>query len=411
QALQSDMPFSRIPSADENGHGTFLAGIAAGGENQAQNFMGAAPGANLIIIRLKPAKKYLRELFVIPEGPDIYQENDIMLAVRYALERSQRLFNIPLSICIGLGNGTGSHFGTSPLSQYLNEAGRKFRTSICIAAGNEGNARHHYQGITLPRNAPDIAELRVAEGESGFTMELWGTSLTPYDITLQSPSGESARITPSRFDSAQTIRFIFTKSVIYITTFPLESQSGNQVVVFRFLLPEPGIWRFLISTNSRTELFYNMWLPVRGLIKDDTYFLRASPYETITSPGDSDAPITVTAYDYRNDSLYLESSRGFSPSQLIKPELSAPGVDIKGPLPGGRFTIRSGSSIAAAHTAGAVSLFLEWAVTQKNSPAINGLGVKNASIRSARREAAEDYPNREFGYGFLDLYNTFSSLF
>lgn len=411
RALESDSPLETVPSSDDNGHGTFLAGIAAGGERQNENFLGAAPGATLIVVRLKPAKKYLRELFVIPPDADVYQENDIMLAVRYALECALKLNNLPLSICIGLGSSSGSHFGTSPLAQYLNNVGRAFRTFVCIAAGNEGNSRHHYMGLNTPGTGADVAELRVAANEPGFTLELWGTALNPYRITLQSPSGESAEIIPSRFNSAQTVRFIFTGSVIYITAFPLEGQSGNQAVVFRFLSPEPGIWRFLVETQNITPLTYNMWLPVGNLIQEETYFLRSTPNETITGPGDSEAPLTVSAYDYRNNSLYLEASRGFTPSQLIKPELTAPGVDLIGPLPGGRFTTRSGTSLAAAHTAGAASLFMEWAVIQGNTPSINGLAVKNALIRSARRNPDLTYPNREWGYGILDLYNTFSSLF
>ena len=411
QALKAADPHQLVPSTDDNGHGTFLAGIAAGGENPAHSFSGVAPLSTLIVIRLKPAKKYLRDLFLLPPDQDVYQENDIMLAVRYAMKCSEKLHNIPVSICIGLGSNFGSHTGVSPLEQYLDSVGRTFRTCICLPAGNEGNTRGHYHGINVPGPAPDIAELRVAEKEPGFTLELWGNSLEPYFLTLQSPSGESAQVIPSRSNSTQEIRFIFTRSVIYITSIPLDRASGNQVIVFRFLTPDAGIWKFSVATDSPTEVSYHMWLPVRGLIKEETYFLRSSPYETVTAPGASQSPITVTAYDYRNMSLYLEASRGFTPLSAVKPELAAPGVELIGPLPGGRFTTRSGTSLAAAHTAGVAALIFEWAVTRQNIIGLNGIGLKNLLIRSARRTDNVSYPSREWGYGILDLYNSFATLF
>lgn len=411
RALTTDTPLELVPSRDENGHGTFLAGIAAGNEDPEADFLGVAPMASLIVIRLKPAKQYLRDLFILPPEADVYQENDIMLAVRYAMDCSRRMNNLPVSICIGLGTSSGSHTGTNPLGQYLDSVGRLFRTSVSTSAGNEGNMRHHYRGVHTPGPTPDIAELRVGAQEPGFTLELWGNSLEPYSVTLQSPSGESALVTPSRFDTAQTIRFIFSRSAIYVTSIPLEGQSGNQVLIFRFHFPDAGIWRFSVSTASSTEVSYNMWLPVQGLVREDTYFLRSTPYETITGPGDSQSPITLTAYDYRDSSLYLEASRGFTPLGAVKPDIAAPGVGILGPLPGDRFTTRSGTSIAAAHTAGAAALFFEWAVTNKNIPGLNGLGLKNILVRSARRTDSTSYPSREWGYGILDLYNAFSSLF
>ncbi|WP_320994474.1 S8 family serine peptidase, partial [Hungatella sp.] len=60
EALESDNPFAVVPSTDTNGHGTFLAGIAAGGILPNQDFTGAAPECELVIVKLKPAKQYLR---------------------------------------------------------------------------------------------------------------------------------------------------------------------------------------------------------------------------------------------------------------------------------------------------------------------------------------------------------------
>ena len=63
-ALASDSPRDIVPSTDTDGHGTFLAGIAAGGQLENGSFSGAAPGCRLGIVKLKPAKEdvYKRQL-------------------------------------------------------------------------------------------------------------------------------------------------------------------------------------------------------------------------------------------------------------------------------------------------------------------------------------------------------------
>ena len=85
RALQSENPQEIVPSADINGHGTRLASIAAGNRNLEEGVSGAAPEAELVIVKLKPAKEYLRELYLIPPEAEVFQEDDIMLGISYAI--------------------------------------------------------------------------------------------------------------------------------------------------------------------------------------------------------------------------------------------------------------------------------------------------------------------------------------
>ena len=62
QALQEEDPYNVVPTRDADGHGTFLAGIMAGGEDENNDFVGAAPQAGIAVVKLKPAKRYLRLL-------------------------------------------------------------------------------------------------------------------------------------------------------------------------------------------------------------------------------------------------------------------------------------------------------------------------------------------------------------
>ena len=78
EALQSMNPKGVVPVTDPEGHGTFMASVAAGSRIPEQGFIGAAPYCKIAMVKLKPAKPYLREFFFIPEDAEAYQENDIM---------------------------------------------------------------------------------------------------------------------------------------------------------------------------------------------------------------------------------------------------------------------------------------------------------------------------------------------
>ena len=150
-----------------------------------------------------------------------------------------------------------------------------------------------------------------------------------------------------------------------------------------------------------------MWLPVQGLISAETYFLESTPYSTVTSPGDSSRSITATAYQYRDNSLFFQAGRGFTPNDQVTPDLAAPGVDLIIPVLNGGFGVGSGSSLAAAITAGAAALVLEWAIVRGNIPFASGNSVKFYLQKGAVREEEMDYPNPGWGYGRLDLYRAF----
>lgn len=110
EALASTDPLSLVPVTDDSGHGTFLAGIAAGRTEEDTDFTGAAPSCSLGIVKLHPAKQYLRDYYQIPASATAYQSNDIMTAVTYLRFLSYR-HQMPLVICLSLGTNQGSHDG------------------------------------------------------------------------------------------------------------------------------------------------------------------------------------------------------------------------------------------------------------------------------------------------------------
>ena len=138
-------------------------------------------------------------------------------------------------------------------------------------------------------------------------------------------------------------------------------------------------------------------------------FIRSNPDTTITVPSDAEAPITVAGYNGVDGSIYFESGRGYTANNMIKPDIAAPAVDVYGPVGEGKFETRSGTSVAAAITAGAGALMLEWTGVQRNDISATTANIKNYFIRGAVRDNLREYPNREWGWGQLDLYKTFEN--
>ncbi len=409
QALASGNPLEIVPSVDTDGHGTRMAAIAAGNYFPEENFSGAAPEAMLIIVKVKPAKKYLREFYLFPAEAELFQENDIMtgmdFAVRIANDR-----RMPLSLCLGIGSSQGAHIGKNPLSLYVDYISQYSLISVSIAAGNEGAARHHYAGRLTDRENQASAELRVGNKEPGFTMEFWGEPPEIYNLSLQSPTGEILDISASLGEVTQELSFVFVETRVKVNYVSIERQTGYTLVYFQFIQPAPGIWRIFVRGRDGQNVGFHIWLPVQGLISEETYFLEPSPYNTVTAPGDSLESITVTAYQYRDNSLYVQASRGFMPDGNVVPQVAAPGVQIRVPQLNGLYGNASGTSLSAAQTAGAAALLFEWAVIRGNQPYFTGSSVKNYITRGAEREERMQYPNRDWGFGRMDLYHTFELL-
>ena len=255
------------------------------------------------------------------------------------------------------------------------------------------------------------AELRVGEQETGFSMELWANEVGVYTVGFISPTGEIAKEIPVSLRGENTLSFLLEQTQITVYTQIADVSAGSQFIFMRFERPMSGIWRILIRNSLDIRETFHLWLPVRGFISDETYFLRPDPDTTITDPGNAQYPITVTAYDHTRNSIYIHASRGYSRSGQIKPDLAAPGVNILGASASGiRLTRMSGTSVAAAHLAGAAAILLHWGLLDGSYPYLNTPVLKSIFVRGAQRNPALTYPNREYGYGTLDLHEAFLHL-
>lgn len=407
-ALNQEDPYSYVPSYDENGHGTFLAGIAAGKADIRGDFIGMAPDCAIAVVKCKTAKKYLRDFFFVPENVPVYSEMDLMNAIRY-LNMLSRSYKRPLIICFGMGTNQGGHDGEMPIANYMSRLSDTPGVAVVIAAGNEGNARKHYYG-TVGEGVSDVVELEVGKQVPGFTVELWGNSLNSYYVGIQAPSGERYAPVPPSINEVRRLDFLLEGTRVYVYDRIVKMQSRDYLVFLRFEAPSPGIWKIEVGGSGDYQRDFHMWLPISPFLGEDTFFLKSNPYTTLTSSACSVKAIIVGMYQHKNESLIAEASKGYTRTEVVKPDVLAPGVDIYGPVPGGGYTIKTGSSIAAAHGAGAAALVMEFGAVRGNFTYMDGVQINGLFHRGAKQKRNLSYPNRDWGYGALDVYQVFQTL-
>lgn len=420
QALMSENPLEIANTTDVDGHGTFLAGIACGREELMEDFTGYAPLAEIVMVKLKPAKRYLKEYYCVGEDTLCFQENDIALGIRYLRELAGREGK-PMIICIGVGSNIQSHDGTDIISRLLDDLTSQEGFCAITAAGNQGNAGAHYRGGLFDGKGKEVdnqsvpfgyedMQFRVAEEEQGLTLSVWGETPGLFSIGVFSPGGEYTSRIPARTQGSTSVEFSFGETLLTVSYERIEQRSGVQLILLRLCQPASGIWTVRVFYESEYSTVFDAWLPLRNFLKEGTYFLAPDPDTTLVEPANNRYSVTTSGYDYRTGGTYLASGRGYTRDRRIKPDLAAPCVDIIGPRAGGGYTTRTGTSIAAAATAGAAALIMEYALVRGRRLYLNGIELRNLLINGARRTSLGIYPNRETGWGYLDVYGALDSL-
>ena len=400
RALMSDDPRSIVPQIDEDGHGTFLASVAAA--NRSDEYVGAAPKANIISVKLRRARDfYIRRYLLSQDNPNLYESSDFLLGIKYILDRSV-YYNKPVVICVGMGSNTSAHDGNTLFEDYISFVSQRAGVAFVTAAGNEANAKHHTQGVIRSDNTAENISIKVGRQGASFSVIIFGPAFDKISVGVISPTGEAIPRMPFRSGLEYSEKLIMEETRIFIKYF----KDINNNVIVGFESATEGIWDIRIYGDSIIDGSYYAWLPITGQICDEVEFLRPVPEYTIVYPAAAMRSITCGAYNGDDGSLSVSSSWGPTRMPRIAPDFVAPGVGVRGIYPIG-FGTMTGTSAAAAITTGAAALLMEWGIVKNNMPTINGDLIKSLLIGGCAREAGMMYPNNKWGYGKLDLYNTF----
>ena len=388
--------YELVPSRDSSGHGTAVAGIAAGAAGN--GYEGVAPESELLIVKLGA-----------PRENSFPRTTEMMRAVTYVVRKAQSL-NRPVAINLSFGNTYGAHDGSSLLERFLDNAAEIGRTVICVGSGNEGASAGHREGrVNVGETA--ATELSVGAYETAFSVQLWKTYTDVFRITLRSPGGQEFSFSTEKGGEI-TWKAERTSVLIYVGE--PSPYAVEQEIYFDFI-PEnlyisPGIWSFLIGTQEKESSFY-FYLPSQAARNQNTRFFEPNPHLTLTIPSTASKVITVGAYDSTYDAYadfsgrgyrYAERDIGLLAAGAAKPDLAAPGVNITAPDIYGGYRSFTGTSFATPFVTGAAALLMEWGIVQGNDAFLYGEKVKAYLRRGARKIRGEEfYPNDRVGYGAL----------
>ena len=407
-ALFSGNPSALLPHQDESGHGTFAAGIACGSPDPSADFIGAAPDSSIIAVKLKPAKKYLRDYFIIPDSATAYQESDLMLGIRYMTQISRTL-RLPLVICITVGTNQGGHTGTTPLEEVLTQAQFNAGIFAVTGTGNEVGQGHHYFGTLSRENEYTDVEILIEEETDGFSLEFWADAPELYSIGFTSPLGETIEPVQPRSQVSHEFSFLLENSRVNLIYSIVEMLSGAELAFMRFLTPTPGVWKIRIKNLTHVNGQFHLWLPITNFVNPDIRFYSPNTDTTLVIPACADALITTGTYNAYTNSMYRSSGRGYTRNGLIKPDFTSPGVSLTAPAPGGGYSVHTGSCVACALAAGATALVTQSGLKRSIPRYFTPWEIKSLFQRGTKRSANYQYPNRESGYGLLDVYGIYEA--
>lgn len=153
-------PYLIVPSKDEVGHGTQMAGII-GARGYNADVQGVASGCEFVIVKLFESINFRNELQAngIPYTP-VYNDSEVLAAIYYLQSVAVRL-NRPMVIYLGVGTTEGSHDGNNLLSRYLTSIGKLRGIVTVTGVGNEGASEGHTSGVIKQTGDVASIELRV----------------------------------------------------------------------------------------------------------------------------------------------------------------------------------------------------------------------------------------------------------
>ena len=385
-----------VKTSDVSGHGTAVAGIAAGNGrgSEGRRFRGAAPEAELIIVKMGA-----------PREGGFPRTTELMRGVDYIVRKAVELRR-PVAINISFGNTYGSHDGTSLVERFLNDIADMWKNVICIGSGNEGASAGHVSG-KVRRQISETVELAVQQREPALSIQIWKSYVDEMGVSVISPSGRQAGpfyefLGAQRYILGDTELLIYygepkpysVKQEIYLSLLP-----GKQYI-------ESGVWKIVLTPGRIVDGEYQMWLPTQTSLNMGTAFLQPNSMSTLTIPSTASLAVTVAAYDARTFSYADFSGRGpagmYEGENVLKPDIAAPGVRVTAPVPGGGYQSFSGTSFAAPFVTGSAALLMVWGIVRGNDPYLYGEKVK-AYLRKGAKQLAgyERWPNALLGYGAL----------
>jgi len=268
----SEFDYTQNP-VGTTGHGTAVAAVAASTGRASNKYVGVAPGASIIAVKLKDT-----------------WDNSTIDAINYMITKARQL-NRPIVIVHSLGDSLGSHDGTEPLelafTDFVNQG-----VPIVVAAGNDGDSNIHVSGELTPG---ETVHVPWSMSGNGTDIDLWYPVEDILSMSVVTPSGvEVTGPTPDA--GVQTVDGNVVLS-------PDMRSSGREWWVdisATSQASQPNSkWTFVLTSVSGSKGRWDAWIePGEFVGSNETmageYMIDHS--DTIDAPGTARGVITVGAY-------------------------------------------------------------------------------------------------------------------
>lgn len=364
---------------DTNGHGTHVASTIAGGQIGMTDYVGVAPGADLIIIK----------------SP--LDSESVLDGIAFAAENEADVINMSFSSYLGFLDGTDYE------DLAINEAFMQYGTLSTLAAGNLGGHPKH-ASFSVASSNEESATFSVSNPpDYSFLNVLWRSDNDDEHIILTPPNSEEI-LDLGSFSSIVSTPFEINHDNISAYVFPDRSIKGMNRVIIQISAQDHfwdyGTWTLTLSNPSGDAIV------VHAYAWDNTWggtslrFTSNIDYtHTISSPGTADVGITVASYNEVTKGISSSSSIGPRVDDVLKPLVTAPGDQIRAASNSvtSLWAIRSGTSMAAPHAAGVVALIKD------ASGDSDGWLTLSALLQGCEGSDGHfDPPSTSWGYGLVN---------
>lgn len=416
-------PEAYIRERDIKGHGTHVAGIAAGnGRASSGKYRGVAPKANIIVIK---------------GGNENFLSTNIIDGITYAANKAVE-YEMPVIVNLSLGGHYGSHDGTSDEEQAINSFSQTTGHSVVVAAGNEGSDAIHLSGEinsadkSMQLTIPPYTE-QGGTGNDNVNINIWYKGVIE-SINLTTPSGSQSSTIPNSSSiqsypdgKVELYHSSLLSNGMYHLAINISDDSGNA--------PKSGTWTITFK-NASGIVDYHAWLSnYQGNLTPG--WVDGNDDYSIGEPGTADKAITVGAFTTKTNwltasgtsyyypgsyaqigNIAIFSSHGPTTDNRQKPEITAPGQlisstksrdyspDASNEDPNSYYTYFQGTSMATPFVSGTVALLYSIDPTLSTSEIKTYLN-DNASIDNF---ISSSLPDNIWGYGKLNVLNSIADL-
>lgn len=397
-------PYEIVPSRDEIGHGTNMAGII-GSSGKNPNLKGVVPECNIIVVKISEDIQY-KDIY--PPKVPTYNIFSVFIAFQFLYEYYIS-HNEPMVIYFPLGSNMGNHIGNGMFSEYIADISANNGLVIVTGTGNQGASGTHASGIISEAGGTSAVELYISPEQKNIFAEIWIGAPNIMSLEVISPSGENSGVVRALANNSNTYTFLFEKTSMIIKYYLPEESTGDELISVEFYNLQEGIWKFRLTGDFILDGVFNIWIAQEGISVGGTRFVLPDPYGTLTNPSESEYLITAAAYNQENNNIVTYSGRAFL-NDVTTIDVAAGGEKALTVAPDNTVAVVSGTSVSAAIVAGACAMLLEWGIVDGNYPKMYSESIRTFLQRGAMTRSGDVYPNSEWGYGKLSILRMFQEM-